>query len=176
MYSVPQIRQLYDGFDRQYNIDTSGIPIVLVNRGGAVIACVKLECLAHGVIPIQFEFNTAYDKKLADPDWMDTYKHEYAHAAVTITTHENHGHDAMWRQYCQKIGCRPSPYAYDFKVLQNTPDLDAVPVRCTRCGHISHQKEDSKAVKALKLGLSAYNFRCPKCGGMIFELVPKVSS
>lgn len=175
MYQPDKIRQLYDSFDQKYGVDTSGIPITMVRKGGAIIACVQLAQFERGIIPVRFEFNAAYEHKLAVPDWEDVYKHEYAHAAVTLSTHQNHGHDTLWQQYCKKIGCRPSPYAYDFKVLQNTADIDTVPIRCTRCGNISYQHEDSTAVKALQLGLSALTFRCPKCGGMIFELLDQGS-
>lgn len=172
MYSTEQIRKLYDELDRQYNMDTSGLPIHIVNWREPTIACVRLQSVPGGIVPTRFEFNAFYAAKLAEPDWLDTYKHEYAHAAVTLLTHVNHGHDAVWKQYCHKLGCRPSPYAYDFNVISSETEAgdDCATVRCTRCGKTLRQKNDSKIVRVLKLGLSSLDFRCPHCGGMIFEI------
>lgn len=86
--------------------------------------------------------------------------HECAHYLVNEETHENHGHDAVFKAMCAKIGC-----ANDGTICQSlnrkVPETQIYKyfVKCKKCGEII-----GKYHRAGKIVQNVENYT-HKCGG-----------
>lgn len=174
VFSEKHIRELYSRLDRQFNIDTSLMPIQLIRKPSRTIACCWVRRCGTKCFPVSFEFNLFYLERHTEADWEDTLLHEYAHAAATIQTGKDCQHGPIWKNICRQLGCRPYPYAYNMDVkepLMDGGNDGSVPVKCLRCGNVAMQAANSRVVTMLRRGRDAWNSTCPKCGGMRFALV-----
>ena len=89
--------------------------------------------------------------------------HECAHYLVTEETHENHGHDAVFKAMCARIGCTNSKAVY--RGLDRNVGEEKIYkyfVTCKNCGSIV-----GKYHRAGKLVQHPELYRC-KCGGDLF--------
>lgn len=66
---------------------------------------------------------------------MEVIQHECAHYLVTEETHERHGHDAVFKAMCKRIGCTNDGSIYK-NLKTNTPSekLYKYFVICDKCG------------------------------------------
>ena len=105
MWTLEEIREEYDRLDRYLGIDTRPIRLSFskkMRRQHGV-------CCFRGDRPTEIRLA---DFLRADDDAMlDTARHEYAHAAAALLTGRRHGHDAVWKDICVKIGCKPERLA-----------------------------------------------------------------
>lgn len=71
----------------------------------------------------------------ADDDAMlDTARHEYAHVAAALLTGRRHGHDAVWKDICVRIGCKPERLAGTTAAQEAKNAGCGYLVRCKTCG------------------------------------------
>ena len=105
MWTLEEIREEYDRLDRYLGIDTRLIRLSFskkMRRQHGV-------CCFRGDRPTEIRLA---DFLRADDDAMlDTARHEYAHAAAALLTGRRHGHDAVWKDICVRIGCKPERLA-----------------------------------------------------------------
>ena len=105
MWTLKEIREEYDRLDRYLGIDTRLIRLSFskkMRRQHGV-------CCFRGDRPTEIRLA---DFLRADDDAMlDTVRHEYAHAAAALLTGRRHGHDAVWKDICVRIGCKPERLA-----------------------------------------------------------------
>lgn len=64
----------------------------------------------------------------------DVIKHECAHYLVHVETHENHGHDRVFKEMCKRIDCTFD--TTQTKVAAYTPDTYKYTVTCSCCGKV----------------------------------------
>lgn len=88
--------------------------------------------------------------------------HECAHYLVTKETHENHGHDAIFKAMCARIGCANDGTVY--RGLNRTaPESEIYKyfVKCEKCNNII-----GKYHRAGKVVQYPELYKC-KCGGSL---------
>ena len=94
------IRSEYRRLDRLLGISTEQIPLSFSSR----------MVRQYGVCCFRADKPTAI--RLAaflkdEPEQLrQTALHEYAHAAAALLTGRRHGHDAVWKSVCLRVGCR----------------------------------------------------------------------
>ena len=86
----------------------------------------------------------------------ETVIHECAHAIVTLQTGEAHGHDAVWKATCRRLGigdnrCAKVCASENFKYICTCKDCHKIVGRYFRAGNVVKEP---------------WNYRC-KCGGNI---------
>ena len=97
------IRSDYRRLDRLLGISTEQIPLSFSSR----------MVRQYGVCCFRADRPTAI--RLAaflkdEPEQLrQTALHEYAHAAAALLTGRRHGHDAVWKSVCLRVGCSRSP-------------------------------------------------------------------
>jgi len=168
MHTVEEIRREYDRLDRLCGVDTSGVEIVISRR--SVRRLGSFRCPAPGSdAPPRITISAVLLEE-EEPFW-DTVRHEYAHAAVYLTCPgERHGHDAVWKAMCRRVGCSPRSTA------PRTEELDAERrrqarylVRCRDCGAETYYLRAGKIVSLMERGLRR-RVRCGRCGGNRLDL------
>lgn len=107
----------------------------------------------------------------SEPDFLNTVRHEYAHAMATrLTKRSDIRHGEFWKQCCREIGCVPeaSRIATESQkaVLNNRKTYI---VKCAGCGKefIYHRK--GKIIYMVESG-NTETLTCPKCGNHKFIL------
>lgn len=107
----------------------------------------------------------------SEPDFLDTVRHEYAHAMATRLTKRNDiGHGEFWKQCCFEVGCasKATKIATESqKVVLN--NRKTYVVKCAECGKefIYHRK--GKIISMVESG-NTEALTCPKCGNHKFIL------
>ena len=95
------IRSEYRRLDRLLGISTEQIPLSFSSRMVRQYGV----CCFHADKPTAIRL-AAFLKD--EPEQLrQTALHEYAHAAAALLTGRRHGHDAVWKSVCLRVGCRP---------------------------------------------------------------------
>ena len=101
MDGLEAVRAEYDRLDRILGIDTSGI---LLSCSARMVRQYGVCCFC-GDRPAKIRLAAFL---LDEPEQLHkTALHEYAHAAAALLTGRRHGHDAVWKAICLRIGCAP---------------------------------------------------------------------
>ena len=103
-----------------------------------------------------------------DEAMLDTARHEYAHAAAALLTGQRHGHDALWKSLCVRIGCRPERLAEQAAAQAAKNAGCGYLVRCKTCGAESCYLRRGAVVRSIAQGRQ--DCRCRRCGGRTFTL------
>lgn len=163
MWTLNELRNEYDRLDRLLGIDTSGIRLSFSGRMRRQHGV----CCFRGNVPV--EIRLAEFLRADAPALLDTARHEYAHAAAALLSGCRHGHDALWRSLCTRIGCRPERLA---AVSPAQEALNAARgyylVQCTACGAQTRYLRRGKVVQSIAAGRT--DCRCRLCGGQHFIL------
>ena len=94
-----------------------------------------------------------------DESIMEVIAHEFAHWYICETTNEDHGHDALFKEVCNKIGCGfNTPTAKVERIVEDAA-VYKYEVVCPNHGTISRYHRAGKVVKNIKF------YACPHCGG-----------
>ena len=88
-------------------------------------------------------------------------EHECAHYLVTMETHENHGHDKVFKAMCARIGCTNDGTCYH-SLDREVPETQIYKyfVKCENCGSVGKFHRAGKIVQHPEL------YKC-KCGGSL---------
>lgn len=172
MRTLDELRREYDRLDHLLGIDTSRVELVfstrMVRRYG--------ECrFSHGR-PVQIRLASflAQDEE----QLLQTARHEYAHAAAQLMTGKPHGHDAVWKAICVRIGCEPERTAKPCPAAERRAAEYArmragrpyYLVTCRGCGASSRYVRRGKVVTALMERPKNSGCICRRCGGREFDL------
>jgi len=170
MHTAQEIKTEFLRLDKLLGIDTSNIEIVFskrtVKRHGSC-QCVRRESGTwHPVKVMIADFLREGD----DTAFWDTVRHEYAHAAATLLTGRNCGHNAVWKGICAKIGCSGTVRAESTAASrQRARDAAKYVVTCMGCGEMSLYMRKTELIKRLEKG-KASGVICTVCGGRKFKL------
>ena len=83
--------------------------------------------------PISMEFSREMLETVTKEDIMSVIEHEWAHYYVTKTTHEDHGHDAVFKALCASLGCHGTT---TIKVERTVEKQAKYSVYCEECGKL----------------------------------------
>ena len=89
------------------------------------------------IIPDCIEFSYNFLMTSTEKSIKDVVEHECAHFLVTFITKEKHGHDAVFRSMCHRIGCTNDSSMYE-DLERTVPDSEVYKylVVCQKCGKI----------------------------------------
>lgn len=162
MWTIEELREEYDRLDRYLGIDTRPIRL----RFSARMQRQHGVCCFQNGWPV--EIRIAEFLRDDDAAFLETARHEYAHAAAAIITGTRHGHDALWRGLCERIGCRPERLAEVSTAQQAALDSRGYIVCCCRCGATSRYLRRSRVIHSIETGQG--RCRCRRCGGEKFTI------
>lgn len=162
MWTLNELREEYDRLDRFLGLDTTGIRLSFSRRMQRQHGV----CCFRGDLPV--EIRLADFLRTDDEAFVETARHEYAHAAAALLTGRRHGHDALWKQLCCKIGCRPERLAAPCPMQERRNDARGYLVRCKACGAESRYLRRGPVVQSIEAGRRSC--RCRRCGGSDFTL------
>ena len=162
MWALEEIREEYDRLDRYLGIDTRAIRLSFSKRMRQQHGV----CCFRGGCPT--EIRLADFLRADDEAMLDTARHEYAHAAAALLTGQRHGHDALWKSLCVRIGCRPERLAEQAAAQAAKNAGRSYVVRCKTCGAESHYLRRGAVVQSIEQGRQ--DCRCRRCGGRTFAL------
>lgn len=107
----------------------------------------------------------------SEPDFLDTVRHEYAHAMATRSTKRNDiGHGEFWKQCCFEVGCAPKATKIateSQKAVSNKRKTYII--KCAECGQEFVYHRRGKVISMVESG-DAENLTCPYCEGHNFYL------
>lgn len=170
MRTTDEIREEFKRLDSLLGIDTSGVEIVFSKRAVKRHGSCKFRRGTNGTwIPEKImiaDFLRQGDQALL----RDTVLHEYAHAAASIITGENCGHNAVWKAVCKRIGCSGRVYAENTAASrERVQDAAKYAVTCVGCGTQSLYMRKGDVVKRLEKGRNP-GVICTVCKGRKFKL------
>lgn len=171
MHTLEEVRREYERLDAVLGIDTSAIELRISKRAVRQLGSFRvLREQGRERLCITLSALVMADDEL----FVDTARHEYAHAAVHILyPGQRHGHDAQWKNICRIIGCRPqSRTALTAAAAELREEKTKYIVRCNGCGRESSYVRRGKVVDMLMRGKGT-KLRCRGCGGNKFELSVK---
>ena len=148
MWTLEEIREEYDRLDRYLGIDTRAIRLSFSKRMRQ----------QHGVCC----FRGGHPTEIRLADFLR------AHAAAALLTGQRHGHDALWKSLCVRIGCRPERLAEQAAAQAAKNAGRSYVVRCKTCGAESHYLRRGAFVQSIEQGRQ--DCRCRRCGGRTFAL------
>ena len=168
MHTLREVRTEYDRLDSLLGIDTSGIELRISKRAVRQLGSFRVPARGGGKLRITLSALIFED----DEQFLDTIRHEYAHAAVHLLyPGERHGHDRVWKQMCRTVGCSPRRLAPEQGEAAELRRQSAkYIVRCDACGAESRYVRRGKAVDLLLSGRGR-RLRCRDCGSNRFTLL-----
>ena len=172
MDGLETVRAEYDRLDRMLGIDTSGI---LLSCSARMVRQYGVCCFC-GDRPAKIRLAAFL---LDEPEQLHkTALHEYAHAAAALLTGRRHGHDAVWKAICLRIGCAPERLSEPCAAARRCAEeyekgRAGAPVWlvvCRGCGAVSRYRRRGKVVQLLQQHPTTSACVCRQCGGRSFAL------
>ena len=149
-----------------YNFDDYDIDLKINRRLSTTLGRCQSKIINNKAIPYRIEFSEKLLNSATDKEIIDVIYHEAAHALVEIETQESHGHDAVFKAMCARIGTendgrytRIESFAEEAK--NKVFKYDVV---CAGCGSVSHYSRMCKTLKMLD------RCTCKACGQSNFKL------
>lgn len=172
MDALERIRAEYRRLDALLGIDTSEVGLAFSTRMVRQYGV----CCFSGNRPTQIRL--AAFLRSEPEQLLQTARHEYAHAAAALVSGRRHGHDALWKSLCVRVGCSPERLAKPCEASRaraeayekRRTDRKSYLVRCFDCGAQSCYVRRGKVVKLLESTPQCRALRCRRCGGRRFEL------
>lgn len=103
MWTTEKIRELCVDFCNKCGVKFNS-PVVINGRLTRTLGRCFYNCNGDVWNPSKIEISRRLLETAADESIIDVIAHECAHYVTCAITHEDHGHDATFRSYCEKIG------------------------------------------------------------------------
>lgn len=163
MHTLEEVRAEYRRLDRLIGIDTSQIELKISKRAVRQLGSFRAPNIP-GSAPLRITLSALILED--DAQFWDTVRHEYAHAAVyLLRPGERHGHDAVWRAMCRRVGCSGARLAAEQgQAAQRRREQARYLIRCERCGAETPYLRRGRNVELMLSGRGRY-LRCARCGG-----------
>lgn len=85
--------------------------------------------------PIRIEISRQLLETATDASIESVIAHECAHYVVCAITHEEHGHDATFRFYCEKIGTtNDAAICNSIERTKSNEEIYKYTIYCSKCG------------------------------------------
>ena len=144
-----------------YNFPACGIEVSINKRLTRTLG--RCKSVRHGdiVTPQAIEFSAEMLETATDKTIIDVIYHECAHALVGIETCEKHGHDAVFKAMCRRIGTDNDGTVTEVERTVAETEVYKYCVYCNKCGKIV-----GKYHRAGKVVKTPQFYSC-KCGGSL---------
>jgi len=158
-HSLEEVRAEYRRLDRLCGISTEHIALRMSTRAQR-----RLGCFSYGQNK-QPEIMISQRALTHDALFLDTIRHEYAHAAAYIRDGNHpHKHDAYWKAICREVGCNPRATTRPSAQSSAGVPLKAkYMITCRNCGAVSYYLREGKYVALLK-STKRNKLICSRCG------------
>ena len=144
-----------------YDFDKQNIEISINKRLTKTLGrCMCRKC-GEDVWPYRIEFSAQFLETATDQCIIDVIYHECAHALVTIDTGVRHGHDAVFKAMCAKIGTKNDGTTTEVERTVEDTAVYKYCVYCNTCG-----KMVGRYHRAGKVVQYPGYYTC-KCGGSL---------
>lgn len=141
------------------NFDT---PVKINSRLTRTLGRVVAEPWRRGSYkPEKIEFSKQFLETSTDESVRQVIMHEFAHWAVLVETGKVHGHDAIFKAMCRKIGCEADRPQTKVERTVSDDRLFKYTVKCKDCDNKMHYNRAGQTVKHPDW------FECGKCGGTL---------
>lgn len=170
--ALEEISALYRALDRALEIDTGSVRLTLSTRMVRQYGV----CCFRAEKPVEIRLAAFL---LDEPEQLrQTALHEYAHAAAALLSGKRHGHDALWKALCVRVGCRPERLSQPCPAAKRRAQeyqsaragAPRYLVTCTGCGAVSRYTRRGKVVQALEMRPGMTGCICKRCGTRHFTL------
>lgn len=165
MYSVQDIEKICQEFSAQVG-DTFDLPVVINGRLTRTLGRVcTLVNNRTGYVTLQrMEISKQLLETASEESIRSVIGHEWAHYIVAKTTHERHGHDALFKSWCARVGVENDKATTEVeRVVDVKSKYD---VYCGTCDMIiAHYSRMSKNLQRLEL------CTCKKCNTSNLKLI-----
>ena len=159
-HSIEEIRAEYDRLDSITGLETTGVVIRISNKAAKQRGLCSLKKENNRYIP--YKITISHFVMEEDEGFLNTIRHEYAHAAVALITGEKHGHDRHWKTMCHRVGARPERTAIASEAQTTILESKRKYIlRCDKCGWSATRLKKTKAISSIQKRENRY--RCPKC-------------
>lgn len=135
------------------------IPVKINKRLTRTLGRVLFISCGGYIVPQGMEFSYKFLETKETDTIEEVIKHECAHYLVIIETHENHGHDKVFKEMCARIGCAFNTTST--QVAAYTDNTYKYIVTCNSC-----KKIVGRYYRAGKIIKNPSNYHC-KCGGTL---------
>lgn len=85
--------------------DDFDIPVGINGRLTRTLGRVHTERHNDVWFPVRMEFSRQFLESSTEESILSVIQHEWAHYYVTKSTGESHGHDAVFKEMCARVGC-----------------------------------------------------------------------
>ena len=134
MWTVEKIKELCIEYCGKANVEFDG-RIVINNRLSRTLGRCKYIKDGHLWFPVEIQISGQLLKTATDFSIEAVIAHECAHYVTCAKTHKNHGHDDVFRFYCQKIGTDNNHHNYnDLKFTKKNEEIYKYTIYCSCCG------------------------------------------
>lgn len=157
MYDLNRIKSEFYAACKSQGMDVE-IPVSINGRLTRTLGRVFEEGRNGSMKPIKVEFSRQLIETATDESIRGVILHEAAHAIVSYTTREDHGHDWMFKEMCRKLGTDND--APSTKVHRTVEVQDKYDVFCPNCGKIGGFSRKCKTIDRLNAG----GCSCNTCG------------
>lgn len=147
-------------------LDTRNIPVRISSRMTRGWGSCRYRCVRKKYQVKELVFAERLLERGTTEHILNVVRHEYAHAYVTLTHNEHHGHDAVWKRAALWLGCNAER-------CENFDEVDSAykyKVICQGCGGVSRYQRKAGIVKELEKNPDSTRFYCCKCQSHKFVL------
>lgn len=109
----------------------------------------------------RMEFSKSFLMTATSKSITEVVEHECCHYLVAEITHEDHGHDKVFKDMCARIGCKNDTTVYN-NITYEAPQQFKYTLVCKDCGAVvGHYHRAGKIIKNIE------NYSCNHCNGNI---------
>jgi len=144
-----------------YNFNDYNIDVKVNNRLTKTLGRCMYIRRGDVIIPHKIELSGQLLTTAADQSIIDVIYHECAHALTTIETNEKHGHDAVFKAMCRRIGTSNDGITTNVERTVEDTEVYKYFVYCNNCGQIA-----GKYHRAGNVVKYPEHYHC-KCGGSL---------
>jgi predicted SprT family Zn-dependent metalloprotease len=143
-----------------YDFNAENIEIRINGRLTRTLGRCFAEIRAGVVYPTKIEFSRRLLETSVDDSIIAVIEHECCHALVALETGERHGHDAVFKRMCARIGCTNDGTSTHVERTVADSEVYKYSVFCSNDGFLRGYNRMCSTLKNLS------NCYCPKCKQM----------
>jgi predicted SprT family Zn-dependent metalloprotease len=151
MYSLEKVtnycRKVFENVG--YDFDNSRIKVVINKRLTRTHGkCIGKYDFNDVFYPYELQFSALLLETATDESIEEVIKHECCHALVDLETGEHHGHDKIFKEMCQRVGCNFDKSKSNVERTIEESKIYKYTVYCKNCGKpVSYYMRAGNVVK-----------------------------
>lgn len=129
---LKQIKAILEDLSTRHN-DNFDIEVSINGRLTKTLGRVMNTISGEVCTPVKMEFSKQMLESIVEEDIISIIKHEWAHYFLNKTTKRNQGHNAMFKQLCDSIGCHGTTTIE----IERTKEIKyKYTITCKECGAV----------------------------------------